>query len=60
MKNDDAMMGYFLLVKYSFCWSKKYLKVDPELGYVAFIAVALLILYFYRRRLGVRGGRYPL
>ena len=48
MKNDDAMMGYFLLVKYSlFCLPNKYEKVDPELGFVAFLAVALLILYFY-------------
>ena len=56
MKNDDAMMGYFLLVKYSFfCLPKKYEKVDPELGFVAFLAVALLILYFYRR--GEGGGQ---
>ena len=48
MKNDDAMMGYFLLVKYSlFCLPNKYEKVDPELGFVAFLAVALLILYFF-------------
>ena len=57
MKNDDAMMGYFLLVKYSlFCLPKKYEKVDPELGFVAFLAVALLILYFYRRGEGGGGG----
>ena len=61
MKNDDAMMGYFLLVKYSlFCLPNKYEKVDPELGFVAFLAVALLILYFYRRGEGGHNGRKSL
>ena len=61
MKNDDAIMGYFLLVKYSFfCLPKKYEKVDPELGFVAFLAVALLILYFYRRGGGREGTLYNL
>ena len=37
---------------------KKYEQVDPELGFVAFLAVALLILYFYRREEGGGGGQW--